>query len=299
MVIQISRREVLNNLIRFKDNLLEMRGDHGDERRQRHSSDRHSKEEEKGNKGRSYKVLLNRHTGDMRFAQKISSLESQIHKKGKRKASPEDWKEVHLIVNQKPHEGIHFEVKDASDHDLNSADIDPLAWRIAKETVEVLNIKGREVEHVEAGILPEEAVLQDLSSIHLGKQRESIEDLPGWFGQINRMQAEKVLAHQSAGTYLLRDADATTASAISNLSLTNHLEVHPYLLTLVESNGKISDILLLETSKGWTLYADDPNLKDPFYHFHSSPHALIETLSVRARRPMLSNTPHGRGGRAA
>jgi hypothetical protein len=57
MVNEISRREVLNNLIRFKDNLLEMRGE---DRQRRQGEER---EEGKGGK-RTYKVLLNRRTGD-------------------------------------------------------------------------------------------------------------------------------------------------------------------------------------------------------------------------------------------
>ncbi len=285
MGIEISRREVLNNLIRFKDNLLEMRGDEG-----RHSRDQHKEREEK-KEGRSYKVLLNRHTGDMRFAQKISSLESHIHRKGKSKASPEDWKEIHIIVNQSQKEGIHFEARDASDHALKPADIDPLAWRIAKETLEVLNVKGKEVDHLEAGMLPEEAVLQDLSSIHLGRPKEMIEDLAGWFGAIGRIEAEKILENQPVGTYLLREADEMMAVAASNLSRTNQIEIHPYLLTLVEKDLKISDILFLQTNKGWTLYEDDPNLKDPFYHFHASPQALLHSLSSRARRPMIRGIP--------
>lgn len=276
MIIEISRREVLNNLIRFKDYLLEMREDEG-----RDPMGKYQNEE------RSYKVLLNRRTGDMRFAQKISSLEGHFHKRGKQKTGPGDWKEIRIIVHLKPNVGVRFEMRDASDRELNAADFDPLAWRIAKETLDVLNLKGKGIKKVDAGTLPEEAVLQDLTSIHLGKLRESIEDLPGWFGPITRIEAEKLLASQPEGTYLIREADETMALVASNLSRANHIEIHPYLLTLVENDRKISDILLLETHKGWTFYADDPNLKDPFYHFHSSPHVLIHILSARARRPMF------------
>lgn len=281
MTYEISRREVMNNLIRFKDNLLEMRGE---------DRSRQDQEEEKENKERKYKVLLNRKTGDMRFAQKITSLEHHIaRKKAKREEAAEDWKEVQIIVEQKTsRDTAHFEVRDTQNHSLKPSDIDPLAWRIASETLDILNQKAKDVQSASPEILAEEAVLQDLSSIHIVTQKERIEDLPGWMGSINRIEAEKRLENQPIGTYLLREGDEITVSIAFHFSEENLLSIHPYVLTVVEKNQKIADILLLQTNKGWTLYHDDPNLKDlVIYQYFPSPQSVLHYLSQIARHPLI------------
>ncbi len=280
MAYEISRREVLNNLIRFKDNLLEMRGE------DRGYKDEGREEEEKKKKGeRTYRVLLNRKTGDMRFAKKISALESHIARKGKE--SIEDWKEIRIVVQQKGSRAAHFEVRDQRDQSLKPADLDPLAWKIASETLDILNEKAKEVNGTHAEMWAEEVVLMDLSSIHLTQEKERIEDLPGWMGSVSRMDAERRLSGKAVGTYLLREGDEITVSIAFHFSEENLLAIHPYLLTVVETEEKIADILFLQTNKGWTLYRDDPNLKDgALYHYHTSARALLQSLGNLARYPL-------------
>lgn len=283
MVNEISRREVLNNLIRFKDNLLEMRG----EDRQKQSDGRG--EEEKKKRGRrTYQVLLNRRTGDMRFAQKITSLERHIARKKTQKEAPEDWKEIRIIVHQEATpEAAHFEARDTQNSSLKASDIDPIAWRIASETLDVLNTRAEQVKPSDQPI--EEAVLNDLSSIHLAAQKERIEELPGWQGALSRIDAERKLKGKPIGTYLMREGDELTLSISFHFAEENRLSIHPYLLTVVERENKIVDILLLQTNKGWLLYHDDPNLKDPIlYHYHASAQGLLHSLGQRARHPLSS-----------
>lgn len=276
MVYEISRREVLNNLIRFKDNLLEMRGEG------RGFKDEKGEEKEK----RKYRVLLNRKTGDMRFAQKISAIERHIVRKGKENI--EDWKEIHIVVHQKNSKAVaHFEVVDTRDHSLKPADLAPIAWKIASETIEVLNEKAKEVKAAAPEMLAEEAILSDLSSIHLAQAKEQVEGVPGWMGSLSRIDAEKILASRPIGTYLLRHGDEITVSIAFHFSEENLFPIYPYLLTVVEKEEKISDILLLQTGKGWTLYHDDPNLKDAdLYRYHSSLQALLQSIYKIARYPL-------------
>lgn len=271
MVIGITRREVLVNLIRLKDSLLEKRMD---------GSVPQEKEEE-----RVYEALLDRTTGDLRFAQKINNLESQIAQKGKSRAHPSDLIKVQIRVIQLKGE-THFEICDETGRPLNLSGLQQLAKRIVRETIDVLNQKGREPAG-ESGLLPEEAALQDLSQIHLSPPRERIEELPGWKGSLSRLEAEELLARSPVGTYLLREADSLTGEASEQLSKSNAAHVRACVITFVEEEGKISDILLLETDKGWTLYKDDPNLRDRIYQFHSSPQALIHTLSRCASHPFI------------
>lgn len=244
MVIEITRREVLNNLIRLKDNLLEM-----------------GPKEKSGGKERVYRALLNRRTGDMRFAQKISTLEHHFPKNVK--GTPEDWKEVHLIVGQKSKGApVHFELRDGQDKELQPSDLEPLARRIVKETIDVLNVKGKEVHETSPEVLPEESVLRDLSSIHLSTAVH-VEDLPGWLGVLSRGQAEAALRGKPPGTYLLREGEPLTQAVAVQLSISNGVTVAPYVLTYAAKEKKISEILLLQVGigNGWAIYNDEPNLK--------------------------------------
>ncbi|OGN65268.1 MAG: hypothetical protein A3E80_00100 [Chlamydiae bacterium RIFCSPHIGHO2_12_FULL_49_9] len=269
MEIKISRREVLNNLIRFKDNLLDMREDGA---------------LGKG-KARSYRVLLNRHTGDMRFEKKITSLEHHLSSKGRSSGSAHDWIEVRLLVEKERAKGVCFELCDAEGESILPQALDPIAWKVASETLHVLNIKGKGVKE-KGEMLAEEIVLHDLSSIHISTQSENIEDFPGWAGSIDRLDAERRLFGRPEGTYILRNGDQLTLSMTFHFSEENHITVRPFILTVVEREKKISDILLLETEKGWVLYEDDPDLKDPYYHYHESLRALFKLLCERAKYPL-------------
>ncbi len=269
MVIGITRREVLLNLIRMKDSLLEKRRD---------GSVPQEKEGE-----RVYEALLNRSTGDIRFAQKINTLETHIAQKGKVRAHPSELIKVQIRVIRLKGE-THFEICDETGRPLNFSNLQQLAKKIVRETIDVLNQKGKETA-AESGLLPEEEALRDLSEVHLSPPRERIEDLPGWRGPLTRLEAEELLEGSPVGTYLLREADFLTGKASEELSKSNALAVRACVVTFVDEEEKISDILLLETDKGWTLYKDDPNLRDRVYQLHSSPQALIHTLSRHASHP--------------
>lgn len=283
MGLEVSRREVLNNLIRFKDSLLELRGEK--EGREQQGQE---EEQERRKEGRSYKVLLNRKTGDMRFAQRISSLEHHIARKGAKKETPEDWKEIQIIVHQKnPKEAAHFEVRDAQNRVIKPAEIEPLAWRVASETLDVLNLKAEQVKGQLPGMLPEEAALNDLSSLHITSAKERIEDMPGWMGGISRTEAEEMLDGKPLGTYLLREGDELTIAITFHFEEENHLRIHPYIATVIEKEGKISDILLLQTNKGWILYFDDPNLNDQvIYEYYPSANAIMNHIKKIAQHPI-------------
>lgn len=265
MRIEITRREVLNNLIRFKDSLLEQT----------------AKKDARGE--RAYKVLLNYKTGDMRFPQKIKSLEYHIVRKKGKKEEPGDWKEALICISRPTPEGpARFELKDGKRQNLEPTQLDPTAWRVIRETVEVLNERAKQVVGFEYGMLAEEAILRDLSMIHLSIPIEQIEDLPTWAGYLSREEAERRLEGKGEGAYLLREGDPLTQAIGFHLGEENHTSIHPFLLTLVEEEEKISDILLIKTGKGWTLYRDDPNLNDSvLYKYQPSPQALLNEIPSR------------------
>lgn len=275
--IEITRREVLNNLIRFKESLLDLR-----DREEPRPWSRNEVLEKRGE--RVYQALLNSRTGDMRFAKKIYSLEPHmpVHSK---KGGADEWKEISIVVRLDPREKIHFEVFDEKKRNLSSQGLEPLAWRIAKETVEVLNHKGLELSFIPGEWLPEEAVLNDLSMIHI---EQGIEDLPCWRNAIGREEAENLLAGHPPGTYLVREASGVPRRIAFEISGNLNVWIHPYLLTYVDSPNKISEFFVLHLDKGWTIYADNPRLLDPYYQYFSSPQALLASLHPKVRHPLIA-----------
>src|SRR5690606_17136074 len=103
----------------------------------------------------------------------------------------------------------------------------------------------------------------------------------------SRKEAEEFLKEKPVGTYLLREGDSVTQSMVKCLSETNHMSIRPLILTTVEKEEKISDLLLLQTELGWTLYLDDPLLKSPLYHYHFSLQDLLDSLKEIACYPLL------------
>lgn len=262
--MKISRSEVLENLIRFREALPEASASEKDFRK--------------------YKALLNCKTGDMRFAQKISALEKELLQNSKKGASHQDWKEIVIVV----HDGSMpaFEVVDAKNHPLNPKELDPLAWKVASETISILNFRAKE-DGFEKGPI-EKAVLRDFSQIHLIAKEDQIEGFPGWMGSLTRLEAEKRLEGKKIGTYLLREGDEITLSCMFHLQEENLTHIRSFLMTVVQEEAKISDILLLKTDQGWSFYHDDPNLHDlKIYRYFPSFEALLDQLRSIAAYPYV------------
>ena len=268
MVIQITRREVLNNLIRFKDNLLE-------------------KESETVSKKRVYTGLLNRHTGEIRFAQQVAMPQEKISQafniqgiQGK----AADWMEIDLVAED-TQKTVRFHLTGPKGSSLKPTEIDPLAVRILFETLEVLN---RLASHYLAisETLPEKAVLQHLSDLHIAPAHESIESMQGWSGRLSRIAAEKKLDGSPVGTYLLRHEDDYTEPVANAFSQANKMPVKIYVVTFVEENSKISERLLIQTQWGWTIARDVSDLSSPLYEYHPTLSALLSSLGDQCKTPI-------------
>jgi len=259
------RREVFNNIIRFKDNLLQ-KGEWGKKPRTHK---------------RVYMTLINRHTGDMRFAQRINELESRLPEHRKEKDSYADWQEIQLTVEDEKGM-VHFHLNNVDGKNLKPTQFDPLAWRIASETLKAMNELAASYSSHE--ILPEGAVL---SNILKASDKDRVEEMPGWVpGKLPRIIAEKMLMGKSAGTYLIATGDEMIQDVTKRLAEVNGVFVRAYVLTVIEKEHKISDILLIHTKWGWTIFSDDPILDCPVYHYHSTLKSLLHSIHHRAKNPL-------------
>lgn len=115
---------------------------------------------------------------------------------------------------------------------------------------------------------------------------QNIERFPGWKGSISRQTAEHLLSSKPVGSYLLRNTDPVSHEVVEELASSNFDTLNAYLCTLVATDDRISDLLLIECPIGWTIYLDNPNLSDPEYTYFPSLTNLMSHLQAKARYPV-------------
>ena len=265
--IKIVSAEAFKNLSRFKESLSCL-----------------SEKERANSNQRSYQVLLNCKTGEMNFPQKISSFEVS-HRAERRTTGggkTENWKPVSLIVVQHSDGGVSFEVNDQHPQVGN---LEPLARRISNETLSVLNQFGKEISSsAPQGLAEERVLVRALTSVQRSLEGESAEQLPGWVGRIDRLEAEEILQGKPVGTFLIRKGEDVVQLSADALSRSNREPVQLSVLTFVEQGKKISERLILQTPDGWALYTDDPQLRE--YTFYPSAQELLKAIQAIASTPI-------------
>lgn len=269
MGIENIRNQALDNIHRFKDALLDQR-----------IAERNQKILEKNGNSqqRTYQALLNSQTGALRFVENSAHLGQRLS--SKETGSLKDWKVISIEVQGIENE-VHFEARGQDGRALSSAELAPLASRVANETISLLNQKGKRVLHIPKGMLPEEYILQDFPLIDQSP-------IPGLIGNLSRIKAEELLLDQKPiGTFIVREADPMIASTMQLIAKANDMDIKPYILTVIEEGGKISDHVICETNRGWMFYnKDNPKLSEKSgYVFHKTAHELLSSIRHFAKHP--------------
>lgn len=110
---------------------------------------------------------------------------------------------------------------------------------------------------------------------------------PGWAGSISRIEAENRLEGKSIGTFLLREGDILDQRILRALEKSNHEHLESCVLTVVGPEKKVTDYLVVHAPEGWTLYQDNPDLRDKEqYQFSPSLFLLLEKIKSIANKPL-------------
>jgi|GEM_PF-2571421 len=258
MAIRISRREVFNNLVRIKDSILAKGYEEGVQ----------------ASPKRRYPAFVNRHTGDLRF--------------GDAEQDPyfieENWEKLELTSVDEA-DTVRFAVSSSLSEkippDLRA---DSAALKILFETMDILNQLAaqfeKKAEQVTNGDVPFR-----LTDVHVLSEPERIDSLPGWRGEMTRIEAESNLENKSPGAYLLRKENTLLDEIAGHFTAANEIPLQFYLLTFNGPSGKISDLMMIETQWGWTFCQGEPDLAKPCYRYESSPSALLRTLGRQIHSP--------------
>lgn len=115
---------------------------------------------------------------------------------------------------------------------------------------------------------------------------KAITSLPGWKGNITHKEAEELLISKESGTYLIRNGDPITVSVKEELSDANKVALDCYILTIVEENQKIEDVMIVKIQDKWILYHDEPNLIDNSYERFDSVKDILKHLKNKAKYPL-------------
>jgi hypothetical protein len=179
----------------------------------------------------------------------------------KRSGPTQDLKQAELIVKQTG-EGIVFEIDDRPDHELDLKELDERAQKVARQTLHLLNQQKAKS--------PREA-FDRLRNAEIEVLAPEIQNQPAWRSDIlTRAQAEAWLKESPFGTFILRNGDDVTEEIEGRLHKVNRFPFHCYVMTKVEENQKIVDVLLIQRVNGWAIYNDEPDLTQYRYQTLSS-----------------------------
>lgn len=216
-----------------------------------------------------FRGVLDGNTGTIRFPQNIQVLDFG-HRR--RDAGTAQWQEVEMVVSERDGRP-HFEIHVSYDR------MDDFARRVIEETLFALN----QIAHY----AKDAQIELDLSKLHSRVEEREVQQLPGWKGKIGRVEAEELLKDAPVGSYLIRTDLEETEAMIEALAQSNNTPVWCCIVTVVETEDRIADMLLLCTSYGWTVRQDSQDLRDlVIYQYELSASHLIEMLSSRLVNPV-------------
>ena len=194
-------------------------------------------------------VLIDCLTGDIYIPQSINELESRIHgTKKERDTAIGECRHAQLEI-QSASGKICFELS------TKELPLEDRAALVVKETLTILNQVG-ERSHTAM-----ETLRHCMRDIKLELPLE-ITTHSGWWGALNRSEAEKLLMKEDAGTFLLREGDEETKRLEWTLQKKNRFPVRCYVLTVVEDQRKIADKVLVQRASGWAFYNDNLSLSN-------------------------------------
>lgn len=220
---------------------------------------------------KTYKAYVNCHTGQLRF----SDLEK------KKKPLGKDWKPI--LIQLRPNEEGAFEVVSGDNKEVfDCKQLDEEAYSLLTKTIHILNQLSydpkqgknpfwilRHISHLEFVLSEEEE-----------GQRNLIHDC--WH-DINREEAEYILADKNPGTYLFRkDEFAQILEDTLNEEVAE--PVVCITLTFCDWEGKICDRTLVYQDVRWQFYNDDPDLCGARY---DNVKDLLHTMRDELTNPLL------------
>ena len=102
--------------------------------------------------------------------------------------------------------------------------------------------------------------------------------MPGWKGDIERVDIEKRLENEKLGTYVLH----------RDKMWNEVMKVETYLITVKEEDKKIAEQMIVHTKWGWTVYRDNPDLNDiEYYKYFNNFEEALHRLIPNAKIPLL------------
>lgn len=194
---------------------------------------------------RVYKAYLNRFNGDLLFVDLLPDP-SLLDEK--------DWKVV-LLRCESNKEELSFEIIEPTQQSVEK--ISELAHQTISETIHMLNVCAKSVEHRESF----EQQMEDLGSLSIGPSllKGSYDLIEATWHPIDRVQAENLLFQRPYGSFLFRK-DFYAEILEEMLEKIHGPEIRCFTLTFVEPVKKITDLTVVFKGDCCLFYNDDPSL---------------------------------------
>lgn len=218
-------------------------------------------------------VFLHRARGEIRFFDNYAEP-----------LNPSEWSCIrfHFSPSSISQESFSLNISNVNEKHFSWKDLEPEAFFNLKETIKTMQFISRFLPRLKSFPL----ILKEFSLTNLDAllSRFPGQDIvhEAWH-DLNRKECEQLLLRHSPGTYLFRK-DEFASILEEELSSTHKQKMMCITLSYVSSIKKISDLTLVNTKDGWSIYDGSPNLEEPTYPTIDS---LIDSMKGVLHTPFI------------
>ncbi|MES2199873.1 MAG: SH2 domain-containing protein [Chlamydiota bacterium] len=219
-------------------------------------------------------VFIHRANGEIRFFDHYA--ETLI---------PSEWTCIrfHFSPSTLSQESFSIDVSNVNEKHFSWEDLQPEAFFNLKETIKTIQFISRFLPKLKSFL----SILKEFSLTNLDVllSRFPKQDVvhEAWHN-LNRKECEQLLLSHPPGVFLFRK-DEFASILEEELSSAHKQKMTCITLSYVSSLKKISDLTLVKTKDGWSLYNDSPGLEEARY---PTVYSLLDSMRGVCNTPLMT-----------
>ncbi len=218
-------------------------------------------------------VFIHRSKGEIRFFDHYAET-----------LNPGEWTCIRFHFSPSPisQESFSVDISNVNEKYFSWEELQPEAFFNLKETIKTIQFISLFLPKLKnlSSILKEFS----LTNLDVLLNRFQNQDIvhEAWH-DLTRKECEQLLLNHPPGVFLFRK-DEFASILEGELSLAHKQKISCITLSFVSSPKKISDLTLVKTNEGWSLYNDSPDLEEVRY---PTVHSLLDSKRGVCNTPLL------------
>lgn len=218
-------------------------------------------------------VFMHRSRGEIRFFDHYAES-----------LNPNEWTCIrfHFSPSNFSQESFSVGISNVNEKHFSWEELQPEAFFNLKETIKTIQFISKFLPKLKSF----SSVLKEFSLTNIDtlfKHFPSQDIIHEAWHNLDRNECEQVLLNHPPGVFLFRK-DEFASILEDQLSLTHKQKITCITLSYASSIKKISDLTLVKTNEGWTLYNDNPDLEEAKY---PSVYSLLDSMRGVCNTPLL------------